>query len=63
MCYQILLTLTHSTIDDMEATKRVIVKLSNYPVSIIIVGVGNTDFKSMSELKGDDRLLTDDRGN
>lgn len=32
------------------------------PVSIIIVGVGNADFKNMEELDGDEVVLTDDTG-
>lgn len=34
-----------------------IVELSNYPVSIIIVGVGNADFSNMVELDSDERVL------
>ena len=41
----------------MDATKRTIVKNSNLPFSIIIVGVGGADFDAMDELDSDDSLL------
>ena len=56
-CYQILLILTDGAIHDIIETKRQIVKLSELPASIIIVGVGNANFDSMEELDGDDALL------
>ena len=48
---------------DMGNTKAEIVKLSKMPVSIIIIGVGDADFSSMSELDGEDGLLKDNDGN
>jgi len=49
--YHILLILTDGQIDDMLETKDYIVKLSNYPISIIIVGIGdNDDFENMEIL-------------
>ena len=47
----------------MKETKRQIVKLSELPASIIIIGVGDAKFDSMEELDGDDALLKDDLGN
>ena len=35
-------------------------KLSEYPCSIIIVGIGDADFEAMEELDGDDGILRDD---
>ena len=39
--YHILLILTDGAIHDMRETLDVIVEMSKYPVSIIIIGVGN----------------------
>ena len=55
--YHILLILTDGAITDMMETKDAIVQLSGLPVSIIIVGVGNADFRKMEELDGDDGVL------
>lgn len=41
----------------MAATKDIIVKNSNLPISIIIVGIGNSDFANMQELDGDGGLF------
>ena len=38
----------------MQRTKDEIVRGSELPLSIIIVGVGSANFKSMEELDGDD---------
>ena len=45
-------------ITDMETTTRAIVKARKLPLSIVIVGVGNDDFKNMKILDADDELLT-----
>lgn len=42
--YIILLILTDGIINDLEASISAIHKLSAYPVSVIIVGVGEADF-------------------
>jgi len=52
--YSILLILTDGVINDMENTKRAIIAACDYPLSIIIVGVGDADFSQMQELDGDD---------
>lgn len=46
----------------MPRTKDLICELANFPVSIIIVGVGRADFSAMEELDGDDGLLRNSRG-
>ena len=51
--YQILLIITDGNIHDMRETKRLIVGLADFACSIIIVGVGDSDFKNMEELDGD----------
>ena len=45
--YHILLILTDGEIHDMPATKDLVVECSKYPLSIIIVGIGNADFGNM----------------
>ena len=60
--YHILLIITDGAIHDMPQTKDLIVECSTYPLSIIIVGVGNADFSNMVELDGDDVVLRDSRG-
>ena len=56
--YLILLIITDGAITDMNDTIREIVKASNYPLSIVIVGVGAANFDSMETLDGDDRRLS-----
>ena len=46
----------------MPRTKELIVKLSEYPASVIIVGVGDADFEAMEELDGDGGVLRDNMG-
>ena len=41
----------------MELTKKAIISASSLPLSIIIVGVGDTDFSAMNELDSDEELL------
>ena len=41
----------------MGATKDIIVRNCNLPTSIIIVGIGNSDFNNMVELDGDGKGL------
>jgi copine 4/6/7 len=55
--YFILLILTDGVISDLKATIDEIVRASDYPVSIIIVGVGDEDFGLMNILDGDDKRL------
>ena len=62
MCYQILLLLTDGTIHDMPKTKQLLVKLSELPASVIIIGVGEADFSAMEELDGDGGVLMDSSG-
>jgi hypothetical protein len=47
----------------MMATIGILVQLSQYPISIIIVGVGNADFQMMEELDSDGGPLRDAYGN
>ena len=57
--YHVLLIITDGVINDMKETIDAIVKAADLPLSIIIVGVGNADFKDMHILDGDEtRLIT-----
>ena len=48
--YAILLILTDGEITDMDATKAAIAEVSNQPLSIIVIGVGNENFDNMKVL-------------
>ena len=52
--YHIFLILTDGDIHDLRETIDVIVECSNYPLSIIIVGIGDADFTAMDQLDSDD---------
>ncbi|CAG5116628.1 unnamed protein product [Candidula unifasciata] len=56
--YQILLLLTDGIFNDMPETKKAVIHASGLPMSIIIVGVGASDFTEMRELSGDRGLLS-----
>ena len=45
--YHCLVIMTDGEIHDMKETIDCIVELSKYPVSIIIIGVGDEDFENM----------------
>ena len=62
MVYHVLLILTDGQYHDQDATKDLIVELSAYPVSIIIVGLGDDDFSGMEELDGDDVMVRNKKG-
>ena len=48
----------------MADTVEAIVKSTHLPLSIVILGIGNADFRNMSKLDGDGpEGLTDRRGN
>ena len=46
----------------MQQTVDLIVEASNLPLSIIIVGVGEADFKNMATLDGDNGLYNSNGG-
>ena len=60
--YTVLLILTDGEIHDMDATIDQIVASSTLPLSVIIVGVGTTNFRNMETLDGDGQRLRDGRG-
>jgi hypothetical protein len=55
--YYVLLILTDGEITDMDKTIDSIISSSEYPMSIIIVGIGNEKFENMQILDGDDHAL------
>lgn len=48
-----LLLLTDGAVTDVDATCEAVVRASNLPMSVIIVGVGNADFEAMEQLDAD----------
>ncbi len=52
-----LLIITDGIITDMQETVAALVEASALPMSVIIVGVGNEDFRAMEALDGDGGLL------
>lgn len=46
----------------MQASIDAIVRASSLPLSIVVVGVGDADFRDMEILDGDDALLRDSAG-
>ena len=60
--YFILLILTDGEIHDMRETIDWIVRGSNSPLSLVIVGIGNENFSNMDVLDADDEPLIDSHG-
>lgn len=56
-CYQILLIITDGMIMDLDKTIDEIVRGSDLPLSIVIVGVGDADFSKMDVLDADTNPL------
>ncbi|KAI4364385.1 hypothetical protein MLD38_020482 [Melastoma candidum] len=52
--YYVLLIITDGVLTDIQETKDALVKASDFPLSILIVGVGGADFTQMKLLDGDD---------
>lgn len=55
--YYLLMILTDGIISDLEKTIDEIVRGSDLPLSIVIVGVGNADFSAMDILDADTKPL------
>lgn len=60
--YHILLLLTDGQMHDIRATIDLIVKCSFFPLSVIVVGIGDNDFTSLKFLDSDDKKLRDGKG-
>lgn len=54
--YSILLILTDGVISDFDASLAQLIALSALPISVIIVGIGNEDFRKMRQLDQGERL-------
>ena len=61
-CYIVLLILTDGEISDFDDTVTSIIKASKLPISIVIIGVGNANFKNMENLDGDEFPLSNGSG-
>ena len=57
--YNILMILTDGIINDMNETIDSLVESSFLPISVIIIGIGDTDFTNMHKLDADDDPLYD----
>ena len=62
MNYHIIMILTDGMIDDMPETKDALVAASFLPISVIIIGIGNGDFRNMNVLDADENPLYDRLG-
>lgn len=62
MKYFVLLIITDGAILDMQETISAIVDASYFPLSLLIVGVGNADFSAMDFLDSDDKKLVSQSG-
>jgi hypothetical protein len=62
MNYTILMILTDGIIDDMDDTINSLVEASFFPISVIIIGIGDADFSNMNFLDADDEPLIDKNG-
>ena len=60
--YFVMMILTDGDISDMDETIDAIVNASKLPLSIIIIGVGNSSFNAMNQLDGDEMPLTNSSG-
>ena len=60
--YNILMILTDGIIDDMDKTIDSLVEASFLPISVIIIGIGDTDFGNMNTLDADEVPLYDKNG-
>ena len=60
--YHILMILTDGVINDLQETIDALVEGSFLPLSVIIIGIGNADFKEMEILDGDDVPLISSTG-
>ncbi len=60
--YEILMILTDGLIHDMDETVKLLIDCESLPLSVIIIGIGNSDFTNMIYLDGDVEPLTDNNG-
>ena len=60
--YEILMILTDGIINDMKETIKLLIDCANLPLSVIIIGIGKSDFTNMIVLDGDEFTLNDCNG-
>jgi len=60
--YQVLMILTDGIIQDMPETINALVEGSYYPLSVIIIGIGDANFEKMKQLDGDKIPLISRKG-
>ena len=60
--YHILMIFTDGVVDDLQETIDALVEASFIPLSVIIIGVGDADFKKMEILDGDTVPLVSSNG-
>ena len=60
--YNILMILTDGIINDMDKTIDSLVEASFLPISVIIIGIGDSDFGNMNTLDADEVPLYDRNG-
>lgn len=60
--YFIFTIITDGNIHDMKETVKLVIDMSYLPVSIIIIGIGDSDFKCMEILDADEISLVDYTG-
>ena len=60
--YEILMILTDGLIHDMDETVKLLIDCESLPLSVIIIGIGTSDFSNMVRLDGDEEPLTDNNG-
>lgn len=60
--YHCLIIITDGEIHDLGETTDLIIELSKYPVSIIIIGVGDENFENMRFLDSDEQALRSSKG-
>ena len=60
--YMVFLLLTDGVIMDLEETINEIIIASAFPLSIVIVGVGNENFEAMKKLESHDSILQNSKG-
>ena len=60
--YEILMILTDGLINDMNETVKLLIDCESLPLSVIIIGIGQSNFNNMIRLDGDVEPLTDNNG-
>lgn len=61
LSYTILLILTAGNIENVKETKQQLIEASSEPLSVVIVGIGEADFKGMTFLDEHDPTTEDGR--